>query len=198
MAKVKKKFYVFGSGGHAKSCTDVIESDNTNKIIGIVYKNKKPSDIFFSNYKLINETKLASSYKGLYAINGIGQIKSNFARKEIFKLIKKKKFKIEPTSSQRAYISKTSKVGLGTIVMHNSYIGPKSRIGNNCIINTGSIIEHDAKIGNHCHISTGCIINGNVSISNNCFVGSGTIIKEGVKIKPGRIIPMGSVIKKDV
>ena len=47
MAKVKKKFYIFGSGGHAKSCIDVIESLNLNKISAIIYKDKKPSDSFF-------------------------------------------------------------------------------------------------------------------------------------------------------
>jgi len=197
MAKIKKNFFIFGSGGHAKSCIDVIESSGLNKIVAVIYK-KKPVDSFFSNYKLINENDLASNYKDLYAVIGIGQIKSNLYRKNIFKLIKKKKFKVESIFSPKAHISKTSKINKGTIVMNNSFIGPDSLIGENCIINTGTIIEHDVKIGDHCHISTGCKINGNVSISNDCFIGSGTIIKEGVKVKPGRIIPMGSVIKKDV
>ena len=198
MAKVKKKFYIFGSGGHAKSCIDVIESFKLNKISAIIYKDKKPSDSFFSNYNLVNENELLLSYKNLNAIVGIGQIKSNLHRKKIYKLIKKKYFKIEPIISKNAYVSKTSKINKGTIIMHNSYIGPDSLIGENCIINTGAIIEHDVRIGNHCHISTGCKINGNVKVSNDCFIGSGTIIKEGVKIKPETIIPMGSIVKKDV
>ena len=198
MAKAKKKFYIFGSGGHAKSCIDVIESIRLNKISAIIYKDKKPSDPFFFNYNLINENKLLSNYKNLSAIVGIGQIKSNLLRKKIYSLIKKKYFKIEPVISNNAYVSKTSKINKGTIIMHNSYIGPDSFIGENCIINTGAIIEHDVKIGDHCHISTGCKINGNVRVHNDCFIGSGTIIKEGVKIKPGTIIPMGSILKKDV
>ena len=90
MAKIKKNFFIFGSGGHAKSCIDVIESSGLNKIVAVIYK-KKPVDSFFSNYKLINENDLASNYKDLYAVIGIGQIKSNLYRKNIFKLIKKKK-----------------------------------------------------------------------------------------------------------
>ena len=198
MAKNKKKLFLFGSGGHAKACIDVIEASGLYKIAAVIYKKKKPTDLFFSKYKLINENKLVSNYKNFRAIIGVGQIKSNLHRKNILKLIKKKKFKVASIYSKKAYISKTSKINKGTIIMHNSFIGPNSLIGENCIINTGAIIEHDVKIGDHCHISTGCKINGNVNVSNDCFIGSGTIIKEGVKIKPGRIIPMGSVLKKDV
>ena len=198
MGKNKRKFYIFGSGGHAKSCIDVIESNNLNKVVAVIFKKKRPSDPYFSKYKLINENKLYGNYKNLNALIGIGQIKTNTPRKEVFKLIKKKKFKLTPVISTTAFVSKTSKINEGTIVMHTTYIGPNASVGRNCIINTGSIIEHDVKIGNHCHIATGCKINGNVSISNNCFIGSGTIIKEGVKIQSGKIIPMGSVIKKNV
>ena len=194
----KNNFYIFGSGGHAKSCIDVIESNNLNKIIAVIYKKKKPLHPFFSRFKLINEDELDTNYKNLNTLVGIGQIKSNIFRKDVFKLIKKKKFIINPISSTTAYISKTSKIDKGTIIMHKSYIGPNTVVGENCIINTGAIVEHDVKIGDHCHVSTGCKINGGVSISNNCFIGSGTIIREGVKIKSGKIIPMGSVIKKDV
>ena len=198
MAKTKREFYIFGCGGHAKSCIDVIESDDLNRIIGVIFKKKKPTDPFFFKYKLLNEENLGSDLKNLNALVGIGQIKINAPRKKVFKLIKKKNFNIKPVISTTAYVSKSSKIDEATIIMHNSYIGPNAVIGKNCIINTGAIIEHDVKIGDHCHISTGCKINGNVSISNNCFIGSGTIIKEGVKIKSGKIIPMGSVIKKDV
>lgn len=196
--KDKKVFYIFGSGGHAKSCIEVIESNKSYKIDAVVYKNKKPSDPFFSKFRLIKESELHLNYKKSNAIIGIGQIKTNLPRKDLFKLLKKKKFILEPVFSVTAYISKISKINEGTIVMHHSFIGPNTKVGKNCIINTGSIIEHDVKIGDHCHISTGCKINGNVSISNNCFIGSGTIIKEGVKINSGKIIPMGSVIKKNV
>ena len=43
MEKNKRKFYIFGSGGHAKSCIDVIESNNLNKIVAVIFKKKRPS-----------------------------------------------------------------------------------------------------------------------------------------------------------
>ena len=94
MAKIKKKTFLFGSGGHAKACIDVIEASGLYKVVAIIYKKKRPTDPFFSNYKLMNENKLVSNYKNFYAIIGIGQIKSNLHRKNVFKLIQKKKLKL--------------------------------------------------------------------------------------------------------
>ena len=62
MAKIKKNFFLFGSGGHAKACIDVIEASGLYKIAAVIYKKKKPTDPFFSKYKLINENKLVSNY----------------------------------------------------------------------------------------------------------------------------------------
>ena len=37
---MKKKLLIIGSGGHAKSCIDVIEGIKNEKIIGIIYNTK--------------------------------------------------------------------------------------------------------------------------------------------------------------
>lgn len=194
----KKKIFVFGCGGHAKSCIEVINSTKLYDIASIVYNEKPPKINFFSKYKLVKENNLKQKYQNVNAIVGVGQIKDNSSRKKIFNLCVKKKFKLDSICSSNSTISVSSKIGLGTIVMHFVMIGPDSKIGSNCIINSGSIIEHDVSIGNHCHISTGCILNGGVKIGNDSFIGSGTVIKEGVVVKPGSIIPMGSTVRSNV
>ena len=198
MGDKKNFFYVFGSGGHAKSCIDVILNNPKNIVSAIVCENIEKIDPYFKKFKIVYEKNLKASYKNFYALVGVGQIKSNLIRKKILRKIKKKKFKMQCVISLKSYVSKNSKIFDGTIVMDNVHIGPSCEIGNNCIINTGAIIEHDVTIGNNCHIAPGCIINGGVIISNDCFIGSGTIIKEGIRIKKGSIIPMGSKLIKNV
>ena len=80
-----RKFFLFGSGGHAKACIDVIEASGLYKIAAVIYK-KKNQLILFSKYKLINENKLVSKYKNFHAIIGVGQIKSNLQQKKYFKI----------------------------------------------------------------------------------------------------------------
>tara|TARA_Y100000768_G_C23918285_1_gene653504 strand:+ start:237 stop:827 length:591 start_codon:yes stop_codon:yes gene_type:complete len=195
---VKKSFYIFGSGGHAKSCINTIESVKGYRIAGIIYKDRIPKDEFFNKYNLINESKLKSNNNKYYAIVGVGQIKSSLLRKKSYNYLKKKNFKLRFVKSSSSELSNTSVIGDGSIIMHLSYIGPNVKIGENCIINSGSIIEHDVEIGNHSHIAPGCIVNGDVKIQSDSFIGSGSVIKEGVTISSGSIIPMGSVIKKNV
>ena len=36
-----KKILIFGAGGHANSCIDVIEAENKFKIIGLIGKKKR-------------------------------------------------------------------------------------------------------------------------------------------------------------
>ena len=53
MAKIKKKLFLFGSGGHAKACIDVIEASGLCKIAAVIYKKKKNQLIpFFLNINL--------------------------------------------------------------------------------------------------------------------------------------------------
>jgi|TARA_B110000503_G_C7109266_1_gene397362 sugar O-acyltransferase (sialic acid O-acetyltransferase NeuD family) len=194
----KKKIFVFGSGGHAKSCIDIINSTKLYKIDTIIYEKIFPKDKIFLKYKKLQQSMLNKNYNKFNAIIGIGQIKNNSVRKKIFKLLLDKKFNLDPIISANSHISNFAKIGIGSIVMHWTMLGSNVFVGKNCIINNGSLVEHDVQIGDHCHVSTRCVLNGGVKIGNDCFIGSGTIIKEGITIKSGSIIPMGSIISKNV
>ena len=172
---MKKKIILIGSGGHCNSCIDVIESSNKYDIAGLISKNKKSTNI--NKYKIIGEDKdlpeIFKKYK--LAHIAIGQIKNLDLRKKIFMKLKKIGFKLPVIISKHSVVSRNSKIGEGTIIMHNSVINYNAEIQENCIINTKAIIEHDTLIGAHTHISTGCTINGNNHVGEQSFIGSGTI-----------------------
>jgi sugar O-acyltransferase (sialic acid O-acetyltransferase NeuD family) len=192
----KKKLIIFGVGGHTRSCIDIAE--NSNFIIEfLVCDKKKSTNIFYKNYKQVVEKELKKKYQDVYGLVGVGQIKTSIIRKKIFNLMKKM-MKPAIILSKKSYVSKKSKIGDGTIVMHGCNINANVFVGKNCIINTGAIIEHDSYIGDNTHISTGAIINGNVKIGKECFIGSGSVIRESIVIKDHSVIKMGSIIKKDV
>ena len=190
---------LLGSGGHCKSCIEVIEKNNEYEIKGIIeksYSSKKE----FMGYKILgNDKQLEDCFKEKdYGLVCVGQIKTPDVRIELFNLLKKKGFNIAIVKSSNSIISNHSKIGIGTIIMHNSVINAGSKIGANCIINTNSIVEHDVIVKDHSHISTGVILNGGVEIGKGSFVGSGTIIKEGIKIGDKVLVSAGEVILKDI
>ena len=194
-----KSIVLLGSGGHCKSCIEIIENSRKFKIKGLIVEkgNKIKSfmdyDVLWSDNNLIECFKKEDS-----ALICIGQIKSPNKRIELFDFLDKNKIEIATLSSNSSIISRHSNIGKGTVVMHRVIINSGAQVGVNCILNTNSLIEHDVTIGDHCHISTGVIINGEANIGNGCFIGSGSIIREGVNIGDRSIISAGQVVMRDI
>lgn len=193
---MKKKLILVGGGGHALSCIDVIRLENKFTIEGIIDKN--PNNLL--GLKHLGEDKILFNKK--LPVNNIlisiGQITDSKIRKKIFKKLKNLNYNFPIIKSPNSYISKNTKIGIGTIIHHKAVINNLAIIGENCIVNTGSIIEHQAIVESHCHISTGTVINGNVRISEGSFIGSNTVIKQGVKIGKNCIITAGKFINKNI
>ncbi len=187
---------LIGGGGHCKSVIDVIEQEGRFSIVGIVDKPEHlGSDV--NGYSVIgNDSDLAYlAKKYQYALITVGQIKSPLLRIKLFDLATKAGFILPTIISPRAYVSKHSKVGKGSVVMHDVLINTNTIVGENCIINSKALIEHDCKISSHCHISTQVTINGNVSIGECSFVGSSSTTKQGISIEQHSFIKAGSVVK---
>ena len=193
-----KKLIIVGAGGHSKTCIEVAESSKKYKVIGLI-DNKVNINGIFKNIKIFNEKSINAVIKVTKNAHiGVGQIKSAKLRIKLFKKFKNKGFNFPVLIHSKAYISKYSFVGEGTLVGINSIINANCNIGHNTIINNKSLIEHDSIIGNNCHISTGVIINGNCLIGDNTFIGSGAIINNNISIGKNCVIGSGNIIKKDL
>ena len=190
------KIILIGGGGHCKSVIDVIEQEARFEISGIVDKPELLGSKILG-YPVIGTDNdlenLAKKYKN--ALITVGQIKSPLTRIKLYDLAVKVGFVLPQIISPNAYISKHSKIGKGTVIMHDVIINSSVSIGNNCIINTKALIEHDCSIDDHCHISTNVIINGGVRIGSKCFVGSNVTTNNNSIIKDNTFIKAGSLVK---
>lgn len=195
----KESLILFGAGGHAKACIDVIEQQNKFRISGLVGREDELG-LKVSGYEVIasdkNLNKLSSEFK--HALIVVGQIKSPDTRIRLYNEILGAGFKIPKIISPHAYVSAKAQIGIGTIVMHGAIINSNVLVGNNCIINTGCVIEHDTQIRDHSHISTGAIVNGCVSIGEGTFIGSASVVQQGVVIGERSVIGMGSSLRRNL
>jgi len=192
-----KNILIIGSGGHAHSCIEIIESTKNYKIYGLISILKSKNVL---GYPIVGcEKELKNFLKKVnIACIAIGQIKNPNIRFRLFNKLNKIGFNLPSIQSPLAICSRYAKVDSGTIIMHGSVINAAAEIGKNCIINTQAIIEHDVKIDSHCHISTGAKLNGGVRVGQKSFIGSGVTIKEGVIIGSKVIIGLGQVITRDI
>jgi sugar O-acyltransferase (sialic acid O-acetyltransferase NeuD family) len=190
---MKPQIILVGGGGHCISCIDVIEQDGKFEIAGIVDANNSRDQVL--GYPVLGGDDdlpiLRKIYE--YALVTIGQIKTPMTRMKLYEQLTLLGFNLPSIISPRAYVSKYSVIGDGSIIMHDALINAQAEIGINCIINTKALIEHDSKIGSHCHISTGAIINGGVVVGNGAFVGSNAIVRESAQINENFFVRSGSL-----
>ena len=192
-----KKIIIFGAGGHANSCIDVILEEKKFKINFIVDDNKVKIKKFNFNVKSLKFFQ--KNYKkndNLFL--GVGLIKNAVKRWKLIKKLQKYNLNFVKIISPHSHVSKHSKILEGTVVMHNSVINSNTLVKEFSIINTSSIIEHDVLIGKNCHISTGAIVNGGTKIGDHTFIGSGTIVHNGIEIGSNCIIGAGKIIKRNL
>ena len=193
-----KKICILGSGGHATSCIDLIESMKKYKVVGIISKNQTTvGKKFLNKYKIIGTD---NDYKKILKICkniviGVSFYKNLKRREEIFKNLKNAGFNLPIIHSPTSYISKGSKIDEGSQIFHGVTINKNVNIGKNCIINSNSLIEHDVVIKKNSQISTGVIVNGGCKIGENTFIGSGSVLRENINLKKNSFIKIGSIIK---
>jgi sugar O-acyltransferase (sialic acid O-acetyltransferase NeuD family) len=190
---------LIGGGGHCRACIDVIEEEGKYAIKGIVDANLAiPNEIL--GYPVLGNDNLISELASLdyHFLITIGQIKSGRTRKRIYHRLKQLNANIATITSPRAYISKHSSIGTGSIVMHGAIINVNSSIGVNAIINTKALIEHDCNVGHHVHISTNATINGTVNIGDEVFIGSNSTISNNIDVTSNVIIGTGSTVIKSI
>ncbi len=194
-----KEIIIIGSGGHSRSCVDVIKSEAKFTIAGYVDNTESSKFKSKDNLYLGDDSDL--SYlrtKFDYAHIGIGQIKEFKKRRNIYNNLKKLNFILPTIKSTYSIISKKSLIEDGTIIMHQVVVNSHVKIGSNCIINTGSILEHDVIVEDNCHIAPGAVLLGGVNVHKNSFIGARSIIFQNVSVKEGTIIPAGTIVKENV
>ena len=173
-----KKLILFGMGGHGISCIDSIPSDHFN-IIGFFDQKDVSNTYNYLDLKYLgDDSKIQNTinnYENCYGLISFGNHILIKKRISLYKKLKNYNLKFTSIVSDKAYVSDKSKIGQGTIIMHNAIVNIGATISENCIINTGTIIDHQSIVGENCIIST------NVTIGENCIIGAGLTIKKDLK-----------------
>jgi sugar O-acyltransferase (sialic acid O-acetyltransferase NeuD family) len=194
MKKISK-LVLIGGGGHCRACIDVIESQGSYEIIGILDRDNTIGDNILG-YPIIGCDNDISFYvKDCSFLITVGQIYNSTIRLSLYEKVLSLGGQFATIISKRAYVAKSSFVGPGSIIMHDALINSSVVVGDNCIINTKCLLEHDVKINSHSHISTAAIINGNVTVGKQSFIGSNSTVVNGTVVPNYSFVKAGSLFK---
>ncbi|WP_202972054.1 acetyltransferase [Moorena producens] len=194
-----KPIILVGAGGHGRACIDVIEQQGHFTIVGLVGRSDEVGTSVLGYPVLGTDADLPElRHKSPNALVTLGQIKTPNHRIRLFELLVQMGFCLPTIFSPQAYVSRHSRVGEGTIVMHGALVNAGASVGRNCILNTRAVVEHDVVIGDHCHVSTTVIINGGTQVGAGTFIGSNSSLREQIRVGQNCLIGMGQQVLRDV
>jgi sugar O-acyltransferase (sialic acid O-acetyltransferase NeuD family) len=188
---------LIGAGGHARSCIDVIEQHGGYRIAGLVGRIEEVgADVLGHAVIGIDDDLSALAAKFSVALVAVGQLRSATLRAALRQRALEAGFTLPAIVSPHAYVSRSTQLGGGSIVMHQALLNAGVCVGENCIINSRAHLDHDVHVGADCHIATGTVLNGDVRVGRGTFIGSHSVIMEGLEIPAASIVPMGSVVTR--
>lgn len=198
-----KKIIILGTGGTSIDILDIINDigdKNGVKLecIGFLEDEKSKIGKIINNVKVLGPLNTAKDYKDVYFVNGIGS-PTTFLNKE--KIISKMNLSLDRFITlihPSASISKSAKIGLGSVIFQNVVVGSNVKIGKHVVILPNTVISHDDLVGDYTCVA-GCVyISGAVSIGKACYIGAGACVKESLSIGKGSLVGMGSVVIDNV
>jgi len=191
-----KPLVLVGGGGHCKAVLDVVESEGTFAVRGILDMPERVGETVLGHPVIGTDEEIAPlAAEGAWFLVTVGHVGKAETRIRLFEAIRRHTDRFATVISPLAHVSANATVGRGTVVMHHAIVNADAVVGCNCIVNTKALIEHDAAVEKHCHVATGAIVNGGTRVREGSFVGSGAVLREYVETRPFDFIKAGSLFK---
>lgn len=190
---------ILGAGGHARVLVNALRRTQ-RKILGFLTPDQTLWETSIDGVPVLGGDEYLSSFspQEIHLVNGIGSVRRNPRRIEIFQHFKGHGFGFAKVIHPSAIIASDFQAGEGSQIMAGVIIQPGCQIGANVIVNTGTIIDHDCRIGDHVHLAPGVVLSGNVCIGVNSHLGTSVTVIQGIQIGQSVLIGAGAVVIADI
>jgi acetyltransferase EpsM len=195
----KKKLVVIGGGEHGRVVAECARlSAEAWSLFGFVDDLECTEFVERFGVKRLGSDSALADCQDVYAILGFGSFKSRSAREVAVGRIDPMIAGWATVTHRAAFVSPTSSIDSGTVVMPGAVIQTGAKIGKHCVINSSATIEHDVVVSDYVQIGPGAVVGGGASIGRGAFVGLGASIRDHIKLGDGSVIGMGAAVVRDV
>lgn len=189
-----QKYVIIGTGGHAKSIQDLITNDG-GEVKYFIGFDEGLSNV--KNIPVLSVNEMQELPVDFDLVLGIGNFEiRNKVLEGIGLVFPDSRFPALVHST--SYVSKSAKLGFGTVVFANAYVGPNSKVGKFSVINTAASIDHDCLVGNQNFVAPGVIFAGGVKTGHNCFIGMGSLISSQISVGQNSVVAANSFVNENV
>ena len=185
---------IWGAGGHAKVVLDVARSTGLFQRFVFIDNDRTRAAQPYCGCTLAGGSEQLHRFAGGAIVIAIG---TNRTRAFCYDRARANGLRPTVLVHCKAIISRSAKIGPGTVVMPGAVVNAGAVIGENCIINTGAIVEHDCQIADHVHISPGAVLGGGVRAGLRAHVGIGAVILPGATVGEDSVVGAGAVVLRE-
>ena len=179
---------ILGAGGHGRAVADLAVECGWS-IAGFTDPARGP--------RVLGEDDdiggLIRAGKADAAIVGLGNT-ALARRSELFDLLKVAGAPIPTLVHPRATVSRTCRIGAGTVVFPGVVLGAAVEVGDNVVLYSNAVAEHDCRIAAHAYLSPGVILTGAVTVEESAFIGAGAVLFPGIIVGARATVAAGAVV----
>src|SRR5208283_2137893 len=193
-----RRIFVYGAGGHGKVVADLLVSKGESEFGGFVDDREElwgTKVIGFPVHGGGPWLREEASHSLVAIALGVG---ANRSRQLLAERCTQWKIEILTFVHPSATVSKSARLGPGTVVMAGAVINPDAKTGAGVIVNTGSVVEHDVEIGNFAHVAPNAGMGGGSRLGAFSHLGLGAVVLQCVHIGSHTIVGAGAVVVKNL
>ena len=97
-----------------------------------------------------------------------------------------------------ARVSRTNRLGEGTILAPGAILAAHASTGSHVIVNRGAMVGHHAQFGDFATVGPGANVAGLTRVGNRAFIGMGAIVKDHLTVGSDTLVGAGAVLLQDL
>ncbi len=119
-------------------------------------------------------------------------------RKRLSQYYKDVGFDFATIVSPKAIVSKSAKLGIGTVIQSGVNVSSACIIGNFVKLNINSNIMHDNCMGDYCTVAPNAVLLGYVKLGDEVYIGANSTILPNIVIGERATIGAGAVVTRNI
>lgn len=159
---------ILGAGGYGHVVREIAEDSGIFDKIDFLDDSSPLAIGKFGDAK-----KFLKSYPNAVVALGNAELRLGYIEK-----LRAAGFQIPAIISPRAYVSKSAKIGNGTIIEPFSAVNANSEVGIGVLLRCGSVIDHNAKVGDFCYIDCGVVVKANNSVGFKIKIAANSVVEK--------------------
>jgi sugar O-acyltransferase (sialic acid O-acetyltransferase NeuD family) len=193
-----RQVLVYGAGGHGKVIADILISKGETGFAGFIDDREELAGTEVMGFPVLGNgewLREQASDSSLAIAIGIGE---SGVRQILATHCLRWGIEILTLVHPAATVSRTARLGPGTVVMAGARVNPDADAGAGVIVNTGAVVEHDVVIGDYAHVAPNAAMGGASRLGAFSHLGLGAVVLEGVSIGSHTIVGAGAVVVENL